>query len=140
MASPFSDAVSTLSDARKAAFGGVLRFIPVIFKQYGKAPLDPDRPPFEVAQGSFTEVHNPMARLKIRESVVSRDFDHKIIAPMIYASVDNRDLAVGYSIKVHDRIKRIGVAGEPEYEITAIEPDGEARKRFVLAAIVEPAS
>lgn len=120
------------SNVVDAVMGERLRITPRTGATYTAARLDELRAVADVI-GKHMEY---AGQTRIGDAAAGRDFERKFNTPRIFFSVQRSALG-GVEYRKGDRITRLELPGEPQFEITEIEPIDDGRVAFYVVS-VEP--
>lgn len=123
----FSALTQLSSNTVDAVMGETLRFVPRKAARNAAGGIDTSRAVAEVA-GVYREI---MGLTKADTSTTGKAFDHKFMTPKKTVSVDVMTWPAVAGFKSGDRIIRLDLPDQPEFEI-ANPPESDGRTRLVF--------
>jgi hypothetical protein len=126
----FSTLTRISSNINDAVMGERLRVTPRTEARYSGGAVDESRATIEPT-GIYKETE---ARTRIKDAAAGRDFERQFSTPTIIFSI-RRELLGADSYRAGDRITRLEMPGEPEFEISAADPVDDGRIAFTVFVV-----
>jgi hypothetical protein len=110
--------------------GERLRITPRTEATYTAGGVDETRPVADVV-GKYMEY---AGQTRIGDAAAGRDFERRFNTPKLFFSIQRA--AIGDKVfRSKDRITRLELPGEPQFEITEIEPLDDGRTAFYVVIV-----